>query len=407
VQRLLNAYRRAFAGLPRTVWALAAAGLVNRSGSMVLPFLSLYLTTRLAFPPSTAGWVVGLYGTGSVAGSLLGGWLVDRLGAIRIQQASLLGNALGFFLLPLARQRWSLALVVLATSIVGEMLRPAMMSGAAQAAAPQVRARSLALIRLAHNLGFAVGPALGGVLATIDYHWLFIVDGGTCAAAALLLGAVFGWRTRPAAVEHHDGPPGPAPWRRPAFAVFLAAVFALGMVFFQIFATLPLYWRHVWGLTESRIGLLLGINGVLIVTVEMLLVHRLERHRPLRVAAVGSLLVCLGFALMAVGRGALWGVVTVVVWTLGEMLAMPQINNVAASQGGPGERGRTMGAFTLAFSLAFVIAPLTGMAVYQRWGGAVLWLAIGALGPLLATTFWLLAPRLGGHDHAATAGFSA
>lgn len=95
MQRLLNAYRRAFAGLPRTVWALAAAGLVNRSGSMVLPFLSLYLTTRLAFPPSTAGWVMGLYGTGSVVGSLLGGWLVDRLGAIRIQQASLLGNALG------------------------------------------------------------------------------------------------------------------------------------------------------------------------------------------------------------------------------------------------------------------------------------------------------------------------
>ncbi|HNX48907.1 MAG TPA: MFS transporter [Thermoanaerobaculaceae bacterium] len=406
MRRLLNAYRRAFAGLPRTVWALAAAGLVNRSGSMVLPFLSLYLTTQLGFSPSTTGWVVGLYGTGSVGGSLLGGWLVDRLGAVRVQQMSLLGNALGFFLLPLARQRWSLAIVVLATSVVGEMLRPAMMSGAAQAAAPPVRARAMALIRLAHNLGFAVGPAVGGVLATINYHWLFIADGGTCAAAAMLLGAVFGWRTRPAAVDHHGGPPGPASWRRPAFAAFLAAVFALGMVFFQIFATLPLYWRHAWGLAESRIGLLLGINGVLIVSVEMLLVHRLERHPPLRVAAVGSLLVCLGFALMAVGRGALWAAVTVLVWTIGEMLAMPQINAVAASQGGPGESGRTMGAFTLAFSLAFVVAPLTGMAVYQHWGGTALWLGIGALGPLLATTLWLLAPHLGGHDHAAAPGLS-
>lgn len=406
MRRLLNAYRRAFAGLPRTVWALAAAGLVNRSGSMVLPFLSLYLTTQLGLSPSTAGWVVGLYGTGSVAGSLLGGWLVDRIGAVRVQQMSLLGNALGFFLLPLARQPWSLAIVVLATSVVGEMLRPAMMSGAAQAAAPPVRARAMALVRLAHNLGFAVGPAVGGLLATINYHWLFITDGGTCAAAAMLLGGVFGWRARPIPVDHHGGPAGPASWRRPAFAAFLAAVFALGMVFFQIFATLPLYWRHAWGLAESRIGLLLGINGVLIVSVEMLLVHRLERHSPLRVAAVGSLLVCLGFALMSVGHGALWAAVTVLVWTIGEMLAMPQINAVAASQGGPGESGRTMGAFTLAFSLAFVVAPLTGMAVYQHWGGTVLWLGIGALGPLLATTLWLLAPHLGGHDPAVAAGLS-
>lgn len=394
VRSLVEAYRRAFSGLPRPIWVIAFAGLVNRSGSMVLPFLTLYLTRRLGYPPEVAGWVVGVWGAGSIVGSLAGGWLVDRVGPVRVMQASLLGNMAGFFLLPLAHEWWVLAGLVLATSIVGESLRPAVMASASIAAPPEVRARSLALIRLAHNLGFAVGPAVGGVLATFSYTWLFVVDGGTCGLAALVLGTVFGWRGP--RLEHAEEPvgAGPGPWRRPAFVAFLAGTLLLGMVFFQVFSTMPLYLRSVYLLREDQIGALLGLNGVVIVLVEMLLVHRLERYDHLRVAAVGALLIGTGFALLAAGRTLPWAAFTILVWTLGEMTCMPMINAVAASQGGAGESGRYMGAFTLSFSIAFVAGPVAGTAVMGRWGGDVLWVAVGALGPVIAATFWVLAPRL-------------
>lgn len=399
MRRVLDTYRRAFAGLPRTVWVLALAGLVNRAGSMVLPFMTLYLTFKLGYPTALAGRIVGLWGIGSMAGSLLGGYWVDRLGAVRVQQISLLANAVGYLLLPLVKDPVPLGLLVLLTASLGEALRPAMMSAVAIAAAPEQRARSLALVRLAHNLGFAVGPAVGGVLATWSYVWLFVVDGVTCAAAAVLLGAVLGWRRGPVIASGARVAAGAGPWRRPAFVAFLAATFALGLVFFQVFSTLTLYWRTAYALPENHIGFLLGINGVLIVAVEMVLVHAVEKLPPLRVAAAGCVLIGVGFALTPMGRGAAWAALTVVVWTLGEMLALPQVNVVAASQGRAEEAGSYMGAYSLSFSLAFVVAPTAGTMALQHLGGKVLWLGVGTLGPLVALAFLALGSRLGTPRH--------
>lgn len=394
VRVIVDTYRRAFSGLPRTVWVLALTALVNRAGGMVLPFMTLYLTERLGYPATLAGRIVAVWGIGSVVGSLLGGFLVDRLGALRVQHIALLANALGFALLPWVVRPGELGVLVLLTAVLGEALRPALMSAVSIAAPREVRARSLALLRLANNLGFAVGPAVGGVLASFSYTWLFVVDGGTCAAAAVLLGGVLGWRRGIVDRREAGAVPVPGPWVRPAFVAFLLTTFALGLVFFQVFSTLTLYWRNVYSLPEKEIGMLLGINGVMIATLEMVLVHLVERWPALRVAAVGSVLIGLGFALTPLGRGGTWAALTVVVWTLGEMLTLPQVNVIVASQGLPEQRGSYMGAYSLAFSAAFVVAPAVGTTVLQHFGGDVLWLAVGALGPVVASAFLALSPRL-------------
>jgi len=395
LRRVAAAYRAAFAGLPREVWLLALGTLVNRAGTMVLPFLSLYLTVRLRFTVAEAGLVLGLWGVGSMAGSYLGGRLADRCGPLAVQIGSLLAVGTGFLVLARLEALPAVAVAVLAVSTVGDAFRPALLVAASTFSPAAVRTRALALVRLANNLGMAVGPALGGVLAVKHYAWLFAGDALTCWAAALVL-----WLTLRRVVPARTVPsaeraaPARSPWRDRPYLAFLVLVVGWGIVFMQIWSTLPLYWRLHYGLSEDAIGLLLAFNPAVIVLFEMVLLHAVEHLNPLRVVAIGTVLIGAGFVATPFGRGVAWAVATVAVWTLGEMLSLPLTNAVAGHRAPTGQSGAYMGAYTLAFSTAFVLGPTTGTAVFQAFGGDALWLVAGALATILAVAFRLLAPHL-------------
>jgi predicted MFS family arabinose efflux permease len=395
VRRITAAYRAAFAGLPREVWLLALGTLVNRAGTMVLPFLSLYLTVRLRFTVAEAGLVLGLWGVGSMVGSYLGGRLTDRVGTLAVQVGSLLAVGSGFLVLSRLEGLVVVAAAVLVVSTVGDAFRPALMVAAATFSPVAVRTRALALVRLATNLGMAVGPAVGGVLAVNHYAWLFVGDALTCWAAALVLWLTLRRVAPGAAVRAADRrSPVSSPWRDRPYLAFLVLVVGWGMIFMQIWSTLPLYWRLHYGLGEDVIGLLLAFNPVVIVLFEMVLLHAVEHLNPLRVVAVGTVLIGAGFVATSFGRGALYAVATVAVWTLGEMLSLPLTNSVAGHRAPAGLSGAYMGAYTLAFSAALVLGPTTGTAVFQAFGGDALWLGAGAAAVLLAGAFRVLAPRL-------------
>ncbi|HUK14107.1 MAG TPA: MFS transporter [Thermoanaerobaculaceae bacterium] len=392
LRRVTGAYRAAFTGLPREVWILAVAMLVNRSGTMVLPFMSLYLITKLGFGVVAAGRVLSLYGVGAIVGGYLGGVLSDRHDPVRVQVVSLIGTGVGFFALSLARGTLAVALAVVGLSMIAECFRPALFAAVARFSAPAVRTRSLALIRLAVNLGMSFGPAIGGFLAVRHYGWLFAVDALTCWGAAAILAARLTGRVEPAAGPHAArAAAASTPWRDRPFLLFLGAMLALGVVFFQISSTMTLYFRQAYGFPEDTIGLLLALNTVIIVAVEMVLVRAMEHRNHLAIAAVGALLVCSGFALLPFGRSRAFAALTIVVWTAGEMLSLPMTNAVAASRATGPATGRYLGAYWLAFSAAFVLAPAIGTAVYQSLGPSVLWLGIGVVGVLLAGAFLALA----------------
>lgn len=391
---IVRAYRSAFSGLPRRVWVLAAVSLVNRSGTMVLPFMSLYLTRKLGFSAIEAGSILACYGGGSIIGSYVGGWLADRAGPIRVQFVSLVGSGAGFLVLSLVRSHTAVAAVVLLVSVVAEAYRPALFTSVALAAPVAVRTRSFALLRLAVNLGMSVGPAVGGLLAVHHYTLLFVVDAATCWAAAAVLFASLGSGTTAIPRAASATGAGRSPWRDAPFVAFLVLMALMATAFLQVMSTLPIYLRQHYGLPEDTIGLLLGLNAMIITAVEMVLMRALERREPVRVLAFGSLLVGLGLALTPLGSTAGFAVVTVVVWTAGEMLSLPLANAVAAHRAEEGSAGRYLGAYSLSFSIAFVLAPMLGTAVYQRLGPRALWFGVGALGLGLWVAFTLLAPRL-------------
>jgi predicted MFS family arabinose efflux permease len=395
IKGLMHLYRRAYSGLPKEAWFLFAVNLVNASGTMVVFFLSLYLTRRLGFTPARAGQALSLYGLGSLAGAYLGGWFSDRIGSTSVQKLSLALS--GGFLLALGLVHSAIGLLPLLFlfSVAAGALYPANSASMSRVCPPELQVKGFALNRLANNLGVTIGPAIGGLLALRNYRLLFWADGLTCIAATVLF--VLIWKRpedqlRTAERQARPTPSGSVrtPWRDRPFLWLMLLVVVWGAAFVQIFATFPLYMRGVYGLAEDQIGRLLAVNTILIVILEMALMEKVRALSPTRMINLSFILFGLGFGLMPLGRGFVYAAFTVAVWTFGEILSMPLLTALIAGRAGPETRGRYMGIFSFAFSLAFILGPAVGAAVYDHRGGDVLWFGCAAVGALLAVSFSVL-----------------
>ncbi len=392
-------YQSVYSGLPREAWQLAGVMFVNRSGTMVLFFLSLYITEVLGYSISTAGLMISIYGLGSLSGALVGGWLNDAWGTRQVQFTSLTLAGLGFIGLSYLEGLPEIGVMLFVTALVAETLRPANSAALAAVCPPEKHARGFALLRLASNLGIAIGPAVGGILALRNYQLIFWADGLTCLAAALLFFFLF----RKTVVFDHLArrrealPPERQPWKDGVFVFVLILLFCAGLLFVQLFNTWPVYLREVYRLTERHIGSLMALNGLLIVLAEMPLVHRLEQHNPVRVMALAVLLMFAGFAVLPLGRNYGFAALTVLIWSIGEMLLFPIISGFVANRAGEKNRGKYMGMFTFAFSLSFIVGPITGTGVYDHFGPTALWLGAGVLGILCSLGFLGLDRVLASH----------
>jgi MFS family permease len=389
---IVSTYREAYAGLPRNAWLLSLVHFVNRSGSMVLFFLSLYLTRKLGFTLAQAGQAVSVYGFGALLGAWLGGIFCDRLGATAVQKLSLLLGGLNLIVMGYLQAYVMLLAAAFLQGVFAEALLPGNTTAMARECPPAIRTKGFALNRLASNLGVTIGPVVGGYLAMWNYRALFWVDGLTSLAALAVFNVFFkGGKqaplTQPSAASSPAGDGKNRLW-----GIFIMT-FGLGLIFSQLFSTFPLYIHSAYGFAENRIGQLLAINTVMIVLFEMILLQGLKKIVPLKVIAAGALLTGLGFALTPLGRGFLYAAVTVAVWTLGEMLSLPLLTAEVANRSHEGNRGRHMGWFGVSFSLAWMLGPIAGSEAYVHFSPLALWLGCGVLGILLALGFNRLGKR--------------
>jgi MFS family permease len=365
--------------LPREIWILFAATVVNRVGTMVLPFLTIYLTRQMGLEPARAGLVVALYGAGALIASPVAGLLCDRFGSLRLMKVSLLLSASVMLGTLSARSFSALAVWIFVLALTTEMYRPANLAATSRLVSPEHHKAAFALNRLAINLGMSVGPALGGFLAELSFRMLFLVDAFTTILAGLVLTfcrfSVDSPVSRPP-TEH--GPP----WRKAlsdrSLVFFLLAMTPVTLVFFQDMTAMPLYFVQDLRLPAAAYGLSFTINTLMIVFLEVPLNLATVRWSHRFTLALGSLLVSLGFGMFGLVHGLAGAMGAVVVWTLGEMILLPGQTAYVAHIAPPGRQGQYMGMFSMAFALGFVIGPWLGMELYQLWGGRMLWgIALG------------------------------
>ena len=393
----LKLYVRSFSGLSREIWLLSLVMLINRSGTMVIPFLTIFLTKYLDFTLAQSGIVMSCFGVGAVIGNLLGGKLSDRIGPYPVQFWSLIGTGLMFMVLMNMKTMLGFCLAIFVLSIIAESFRPANLASIAAYSKPENRTRSLSLVRLAVNLGYSAGPAIGGLLAAYaGYNWLFMVDGLTCISAAFMFRLMLRKRKAPKAepvpAEEKQNKKNAALADKTylwfSFYMFLAII-----AFMQIFTTYPVYLKEHFLMNEDHIGFLMSLNGLFIVAFEMPLIYALEKGGFNKVVLVtlGALLFGVGYLVFLV-PGIWWGIaiISMLALTIGEMVNFPFANTFAVERTTPQNRGQYMGIFTMTFSLSHIVAPLLGMYVAEVLGYNALWLMMGLLSWAAVAGFWNL-----------------
>lgn len=375
-------YLDSFNGLSREVWILAGVTFVNRAGTMVIPFLSLYLTMDMGLSLQQVGWVMSSFGAGSVLGSWLGGRMSDKLGFYDVMIGALLTSGSAFILLQFVHGFLPFCAGVFVLMLLSDAFRPAIFVAIRAYAKPENRTRAVTLVRLAINLGFSLGPAIGGlIIATWSYSGLFWVDGLTCFIAVLLL-----IRGLPRKQARSDGDAARtnakrSPYRDGPFLFFLLTTVLITIPFLQYFSTMPLFYNEVHGLSEFQIGVLLGMNGLLIFLVEMPLIkfcedRAIDRFRILRFSV---LLFVFSFVVLNVVPTIAFLWIGMVLMTVGEMLNFPFMNRFAYDRSDHGPPGAYMALFTISWSVAHIIGHTLGLNLVAQFGFELTWWLFGGM----------------------------
>ena len=395
MKKLYINYVESFKGLSKEIWYLSLITLVNRAGTMVIPFLSLYLKKDLDFSNDDIGWILVCFGIGSVIGSWLGGKLTDIIGFYKVMVYSLFLTGLSFVILQYITSFWGLCFGILVLMVMADTFRPALFVSLKAYSKPENQTRSLALIRLAINAGMGIGPTIAGLIIVVKgYDILFWIDGITCILAILLFRylvkepkkVIFKSKTKTFNKEKN------VVYLDKTYWIFLGICFCFGMAFFQLIFTLPLYYEEVFGLNEFKIGLLMFINVGIIVVFEMPLVNYLEKKLIPVIKHITMALALLALSYYILYQNFWIGVlvVSIVIITFSEMLGFPYTNKFALNRAKKGFEGSYMALYSISFSLAHIFSSKISLSIIDNFGYQINWLVTGTYGALgVVLSYWL------------------
>ena len=380
-------------GLPHDMWALFFTSLINRSGTMVIPFLALYLTKKIGVSPAEAGAALLVYGAAAFIAAPLTGKLSDNIGSIKVMKFALYGSGVLFFIFSfITNYNWILVAIFFLAA-VNESFRPANLSLITEIVAPSQRRMAFALNRLAINAGMSIGPVIGGFLTLIDYHYLFYANAVASIAAGIYFSSVK-WSSLSSekAVEPLEDK------LRVKFAIlndkyflfFLLAVIPANLVFFQHLGALPLYIVDDLSYTTAVFGLFGAINTVIIIFLEVPLNNWMNDTPYRKSLIIGALLAGIGFGGFAIATTTFPLIIAIIVFTFGEMIFFPVTAAYTSEIAPVDRRGEYMGYYQMTFSFAFSAGPWLGTVVYQNYGSVILWSGAFVFGLITAALMFFV-----------------
>lgn len=400
---------RTIRGHDRNVHVLVLTRSITALGfSVVFPFLSLYLHNVMQVSMTAIGSIFLGASLGGAVAAIAGGELSDRFGRKRIMVLALGLRTLLFFVLSFAV--WVKAgFVVIASLVVlstfaGRLFEPPAGALISDVTAPGKRQEAYALLRIGINLGWAIGPAIGGFLASFSYEILFLASGIVNLAGLVLLMLWLrdsGQRARTDKLSLKDLG---TVTRDRLFLSYSLVSMLLFLVAAQLIMAFSVYSVEWVGITKVQLGYIYALNGFMVVLLQFPCVKLLERFRMSRIMAIGSLLYGVGYfsaafagniqAGYAAGFAAL--LVTMIVVTLGEVFTSPPSLALVANMAPPGRYGRYMGVYELFNSVGHFLGPFLGGLVMDAAGGTalLLWGPVGALGIGASVGFIIIGRKL-------------
>ncbi|MFC2119762.1 MDR family MFS transporter [Bacteroidota bacterium] len=373
---------------------MCLSSLINRMGMMVLPFIALYSTKELEVSTGTAGLVLAFYGTGAFISAPFVGKLSDKLGSLNLMKISLFASGIFLILFSFITNFIAFLILSLIWAVINEAFRPASMSFISNEISSDRRKTAFALYRLAINLGMSIGPVIGGLLSTINFSLLFYVDGLTSIAAGIFM-IYSPWQKFHKPEESNDEEKlmifeKGSVLKNSKFIFFLLATIPVQLVFFQHIGAMPLFIVNELGYSTSTFGFLVAVNTILIILIEVPLNDAMSKWSNLKALSLGALLYGIGFGMMAVMSDLTPLIISIVVWTFGEMIFLPSGGVFVAEVSPEKRRGEYMGYYQMTFSFSFMIGPWLGTEVLDSLGSFILWTGCFVLGALSAVMMLLL-----------------
>ncbi|HOG46894.1 MAG TPA: MFS transporter [Anaerolineae bacterium] len=377
---------------PRQFWVLLGGECVSTIGrSMVFPFMTLYLHGRLGVPLTTAGALLTAFGFAGAIGQGIGGTLADRLGRKWVMAFSLLAAAAIAVWLAFATTVAAAAIALVLSGLLGSIYDPAAAAMVADMVAEEDRAQAYSIWRVTGNVAIAIGPAIGGFLASRSYAYAF--GASALGSTLFMLLVALGLReTRPAGLQRADVRQDAGGYRdllrdRPFMAFLLLFTLAYTVYSF-VMTVMPVHMSDQHGLGEQYYGLVMTVNALIVVFLQFPMTRLVRKANRLRVMAAGALLFALATGSVTLAEAFPHFALVMVVLTLGENLAVPTATTVAADFAPPELRGRYMGALGFAWIIAWGAAPMLAGLLSDHYGPQSPWLAGAAAGVLVAAALW-------------------
>jgi MFS family permease len=382
---------QAWGQLDRRIWQMAFARCVNTMGlSLVMAFLGIYVVETRGYP----AWVYGAIALGANLGqSLSSAWagnLSDRIGRrplittaqfVRSGAIALMGTQI-----LLDAPLWTLAANMLLSSVLRGCFEPVAYALVADVVSDEQRIAAFGLQRMGTNLGWAIGPALGGVLTlAMPYGVVFYV-----AAAGMIAAAAVTLRIEDPVGRTAQAPPERAELRTalresardPLLRLLLAGTFLSALLQTQMFSTFGIYMTEEVGLSTADVGLLYTLNGGVVLVLQVPALELLRRIGIGRALPWASLIDAIGFGLIGAGSGFAGGALAMITLTCGEVLFNPAHQTAVAESADPARRGRAYGIAAFVQMVGIAVAPLLGGVLLDTIGHhhAAMWLAIAGIG---------------------------
>ena len=392
---MVGYFKRSFQGLPKNVWSLAVVMLINRSGMMVVPFLSLYMLDVLGWSKTQAGIGTSVYGLAGLLGAFAGAWLCDIYGTYKVLMVSLIVAGFSFFAYPLITEFYALISWIFVTVCIADMMRPAIFTAISDYSDKDNVARGISLIRMAINLGIAIGPAVGGFLAFhYGYNWLFIVDGITCLIAAVALYLLV--EDKPIIkVNDKLKKTKQSPYTDKSFLLFMALNLIVLTAFFQILYTTPVYLKEVLGIQENLIGWFFTANGLMIFLFEMPIIFYLEKKSHFPPLVIGGFMIGLSYLIFPLCPYVLPAIILhSLLIGFGEIMNFPFISTIGLGRAGEANKAQYMGAVSVVFSLGLIVASVVGLPLVELIGFELFYYIMGGIACIASLLLWLIRHRV-------------
>ena len=351
--------------------------LINRIGTLILPFLTLYITQQLGWTTVDAGTATMWFGLGSFAGAVIGGEMTDRIGYYKTMAISLFSASVFFYSLQFVDEFYMFCGFLFVSSLLADLIRPALWTGITFFTNKDNQTRAVSLLRMAFNAGIAIGPAFAGTLIEqYGYGLIFTIDGATCLAAGIFLLVFVKDKDKKESKEDVKVEGGISPYRDGLFMVFMLLNLLMLISFFQILFTVPLFMTEVLGYTAKDVGYFYTVNGLLILFVEMPLVYFIENYfSKFKSMIIGALMMGASVLIFIFPVPAIAMMLFYTFFvSIGEIINFPFISSASMDRATKGTIGKYMSVNTVMFSLALIFAPKVGTLILDAYGYTILFI---------------------------------